>query len=73
MSESGSRYGPFVASALIMAAIVGGMLLMPRIMEAVSRIGGGPIAGAVVAIVFVAALFGVLWLRGRYQARKRVD
>ena len=65
--------GPFIAAALIMAAIVGGMLLMPRIMEAVAALGGGPVAGAAVAVGFVAALFGLLWLRGRYQARKRVD
>lgn len=63
-----SGYGPFVAAALIMAALVAGLLLMPRIMAALS--GAGPIAGLLVALAFVAALFGVLWLRARHQNRR---
>jgi hypothetical protein len=50
-----------------MAALIGGFLLMPRIMLAVS--GGGPVLGALVAILFILALFGVLWLRARHQRR----
>ena len=64
-------YGPFVAAALIMAGVAGGMLMMPRVMEAVS--GGGPLAGAAVAVAFILAFFGVLWLRGRHKARNRTD
>lgn len=60
--------GPFVAAALIMAALAAGLLLMPRIMAAVS--GAGPIAGLLVAVAFAAALFGVLWLRARHQNRR---
>jgi len=67
------RYGPFIAAALIMAAIAAGLMLMPRVMTAVSASGGGPIAGALVATAFLSLLFIVLWLRGRYQARNRVD
>ena len=51
-----------------MIAVFGGMLLMPRVMAAVS--GGGPLAGAAVAIAFILAFFGVLWLRARHQAGK---
>jgi len=42
---------------------------MPRLMLLIS--GGGPLAGALAAIVFMLAFFAVLWLRARYQ--KRLD
>lgn len=67
MRSDGGRYAPLIASALIMIATVAGWLMMPRIMLAVS--GGGPLAGVVVAIVFMVAFFAVLWLRARYQRR----
>ena len=62
-----SGAAPFVAAALIMAAIAGLFLLMPRIMLAVS--GGGQFVGILVAILFMLALFAVLWLRARHQRR----
>ena len=61
------RHEPFVAAALIMAAVTGGWLLMPRIMLLVS--GGGPLAGVAVAVAFILAFFAVLWLRARRQRR----
>ncbi len=61
------RYSPFIAAALIMAAVVGGFLLMPRLMLLVS--GGGPLVGVLVAILFILAFFAVLWLRARHQRR----
>ena len=61
--------GPLIAAALIMAGLFGGMLMMPRIMQAVS--GGGVWAGLAVALLFMLALFAVLWLRGRHQHRGR--
>jgi hypothetical protein len=67
MRANEGSYAPLVAAALIMAAVVGGFLLMPRIMLAVS--GGGPFVGVLVAILFILAFFAVLWLRARYQRR----
>ncbi len=67
MREGEGRYAPFVAAALIMMAAVGGFLVMPRIMLAVS--GGGPLVGVAVAILFIVGFFAVLWLRARYQRR----
>lgn len=67
MAGESSR-GPLVASAIIMIAVVSGWLLMPRLMLAVS--GGGPIVGAIVAVLFILCFFGVLWLRARHQKRR---
>lgn len=67
MREPGGRYAPLIASGLIMAAVIGGFLLMPRIMLAVSD--GGPLLGVLVAILFILAFFAVLWLRARHQRR----
>jgi hypothetical protein len=61
------RYSPFVAAALIIAALAIGFMLMPRIMLAAS--GAGPLGGAAIAVLFIVALFVVLWLRARYQRR----
>jgi hypothetical protein len=36
----------------------------------VSEAGGGPLAGTAVAIAFILAFFGVLWLRARHQRRR---
>jgi hypothetical protein len=58
---------PLVAAAIIMIAVVAGWLLMPRIMLLAS--GGGPVAGLVIAILFMLAFFAVLWLRSRHQRR----
>ncbi len=61
------RYEPLVAAALIMIVFGGAWFLMPRLMLLVS--GGGPVVGALVAIAFMLAFFGVLWLRARHQRR----
>ncbi len=61
------RYEPLIAAALIMLATGAGWFLMPRLMLLVSD--GGPIAGAFVAVLFMLAFFGVLWLRARHQRR----
>ncbi len=61
------RYEPLIAAALIMLATGAGWFLMPRLMLLVSD--GGPIVGAFVAILFILAFFGVLWLRARHQRR----
>jgi hypothetical protein len=50
-----------------MLALALGLLAMPRIMLAASR--AGPVAGAAIALAFMLALFGVLWLRARHQRR----
>ena len=71
MRAGDGRIAPFVAAALILGAFVGLFLLMPRIMLAVS--GGGPLAGVSVAILFMLAIFAVLWLRARHQQRYNKD
>jgi hypothetical protein len=67
LTKGSEERAPFVASALIILATVTGWLLMPKIMLLVS--GGGPFAGAAVAILFMCAFFAVLWLRARHQRR----
>lgn len=71
MRAGDGHIAPFVAAALILGAFVGLFLLMPRIMLAVS--GGGPVAGVLVAILFMLAIFAVLWLRARHQRRFNKD
>ena len=68
MTASGPRrYEPLVAAALIMLVFGGAWFVMPRIMLLVS--GGGPVVGVLVAVAFMLAFFGVLWLRARHQRR----
>ncbi len=59
----------FLAAGLIIAATVGGMLAMPTIMTFVT--GFGPAGGIALAVIFMLGFFAVLWLRGRYQRRRR--
>ncbi|MGQ7793480.1 hypothetical protein ACUN0C_13805 [Faunimonas sp. B44] len=61
-------YGPAVAAGIILAGTALVLLLMPRLMAAVS--GGGPWAGLAVALAAMLAFFGVFWLRARYKARR---
>lgn len=56
-----------IASALIMAFFFFGMLAMPTIMTFLT--GFGPIGGAALAVLFMAAFVAVFWMRGRYQQR----
>jgi hypothetical protein len=60
-----------IAAAILLLTVVAGWLAMPRIMLMVS--GGGPLAGAAVAILFMLAFFAVLWLRSRRQGRNQRD
>jgi len=59
----GHKTGALIAAAVIMIAVAAILLAMPKIMLLVS--GGGPVAGAAVAIAFMLAFFGIFWLRGR--------
>lgn len=65
------RHEPLVAAAVIMIAVTAAWLLMPRLMLLVS--GGGPLVGVAVAVAFMLAFFGVLWLRARHQSRAGRD
>ena len=67
MRDGESRTAPAIAAAVILLAFVCGWLIMPRLMLAVS--GGGPLVGALLAILFMLAFFAVLWLRARHQRR----
>lgn len=60
-----------IAAFLIMAAVMAGWFAMPRLMLMISD--GGPIAGLALAVAFMLAFFGIFWLRGRYQERRRRD
>lgn len=57
-----------IAAALILAGfgLVG--YFMPQLMIALG--GVSPIAGGLLAALFVLAFFGIFWLRGRSQRRK---
>lgn len=68
MAPLPERIATPLAAGLIMAAFFGGWFLMPPLMRMVSW--GGPIAGAIVALAFMLAFFGVFWLRTRHQRRK---
>ena len=61
------EHQPLIAAAVIMIVFGGAWFVMPRLMLLVS--GGGPVVGALVAIAFMLAFFGVLWLRARHQRR----
>ena len=65
------RNEPAIAAAIIMAVLVAGWLMMPRLMLLVS--GGGPLAGLALAIAFILAFFVLLWLRARRQRRLEGD
>lgn len=52
-----------IAAALILVGFGLAAFYMPSIMLMLG--GASPIAGGVVAVLFVAAFFGVFWLRGR--------
>jgi hypothetical protein len=67
MRAPAGGWGAPVAAALILGAMVVGWLLMPRLMLLVSD--GGPLAGVLVAVLFMLAFFAVLWLRARHQRR----
>jgi hypothetical protein len=69
MAQRDDRRSAFIAAAVFLAVVVAGWLLMPRIMLMVS--GGGPLAGLAVALAFMLAFFGVLWLRARHQRRSQ--
>lgn len=58
-----------LAAVLFIAVFGIGFYYMPTIMIAVGSVSTA--AAGVIAFLFVAAFFGVFWLRGRSQARKR--
>lgn len=57
-----------IAAAVLLAVFGLGAFYMPTIMIAVGNVS--TVAAGIIAILFVAAFFGVFWLRGRSQ-RKR--
>jgi len=57
-----------VAAAVIMVGFGLAAYFLPTIMLAIGQVSS--VAAALVAIVFVFALFLIFWLRGRSQRRK---
>jgi len=60
--EKGTR-GSLVAAAVILIGFGLVAYYMPAIMLALGETS--PLAGGLVAVLFVVAFFGVFWLRGR--------
>jgi len=58
-----------IAAAILLAVFGFGAFYLPTIMLAVGNVSTA--AAGAIAILFVAAFFGVFWLRGRSQNRKR--
>lgn len=59
-----------IAAAVLLAVFGLGAFYMPTIMIAVGNVS--TVAAGIIAILFVAAFFGVFWLRGRSR-RDRED
>jgi hypothetical protein len=57
-----------MAAAIFIAFFGGGLIVMPRIMLWLG--GYSPWLGALFGVLFVAAFFGVFWVRRRYLDRK---
>jgi membrane protein DedA with SNARE-associated domain len=57
-----------IAAAWFMLVFGFGAFFLPKLVIAAGNIS--TILGGAVAVAFVAAFFGVLWLRGRSQRRK---
>ena len=57
-----------IAALVIMLVFGFGLYFMPTIMLAIGNYST-TVAG-IIAVLFVAAFFGVFWLRGRSQRRK---
>ena len=57
-----------IAAAVLLAVFGLGAFYLPTVMVAVGNLS--TIAAGIIAVLFVAAFFGVFWLRGRSQ-RKR--
>lgn len=57
-----------IAAAILIAAFGLGAFYLPTIMIAVGNLS--TVVAGVIAILFVAAFFGVFWLRGRSQQKR---
>ncbi len=57
-----------LAAAILLAVFGIGAFYLPTVMIAVGNLS--TIAAGIVAILFVAAFFGVFWLRGQSQRRR---
>ncbi|MDN2567273.1 hypothetical protein N1F89_13675 [Aquibium sp. A9E412] len=57
-----------VAAAVILVGFGLAAFVMPQVMLAVGD--ASPVAAGAIAVLFVAAFFGVFWLRSRVQKRR---
>lgn len=57
-----------VAAAVILVGFGLAAFVMPQVMLAVGD--ASPVAAGAIAVLFVAAFFGVFWLRSRAQKRR---
>ncbi|MYZ49001.1 hypothetical protein [Propylenella binzhouense] len=62
-----TNYRAAVAAAAILAGVILVLMLLPRIMYAIS--GLGPWAGLGLAIIVMVGFFAIFWARSRYQGR----
>lgn len=63
--------GTLIAAAIIMLGFGLFAYFLPALMMAAGDIS--PVAGALVALIFMVALFAVFWLRGRYKRKGGED
>jgi hypothetical protein len=68
VSEPADRKTLIIAG-IILLGFGAGLYFMPTIMRAIGN--WSPAAAGVFAVLFVGAFFGVFWLRGLYQRRKK--
>ena len=60
-----------IAAAVLLAVFGLGAFYLPTVMLAVGNLS--TVAAGLIAILFVAAFFGVFWLRGRSQNKRDGD
>lgn len=60
--------GPVIAAAIILIVFGVGGFFLPKVILAVGDYS--TVVAGLIAVVFVAAFFGVFWLRGRSQAKR---
>ena len=59
-----------IAAALILVFVAFGLMAMPTLVIALAE-AVSPYAGAALALAFILAPFGILWVRSKYQHKAK--
>jgi uncharacterized membrane protein YqjE len=59
-----------IAAALILVFVAFGLMAMPTLVIGLAN-AVSPFAGAALALAFILAPFGVLWVRSKYQQKAK--